>query len=275
MRTVSLFLICVTVFPAISVSRCFARENASPFSLSVRWEAGFLAAGITLNAAGSYALSRVHAPDPGSLHRNGVPGIDRSALNFHSTEADNFSDITVKACVVLPFLAAAGTVCAGGRSAYADALADLVMFAESSLFTIGLTDLAKGVFHRSRPYAYNSSLPLGKRKERNAARSFWSRHSAAAFNGAVFAAYVFQKHHPESGLVIPIWAAGLSAATATAILRVRAGQHFPTDVVAGAAAGSLAGWLVPRMHLRASEHIRIISTTNGQPGIGIGIAGSF
>ena len=31
-------------------------------------------------------------------------------------------------------------------------------------------------------------------------------------------------------------------------LRVRAGRHYPTDVLAGAALGTFIGWLVPRLH---------------------------
>ncbi len=32
------------------------------------------------------------------------------------------------------------------------------------------------------------------------------------------------------------------------VLRVWSGNHYPSDVIAGAAVGSFIGWLVPRMH---------------------------
>jgi membrane-associated phospholipid phosphatase len=46
------------------------------------------------------------------------------------------------------------------------------------------------------------------------------------------------------------WVRGgsLALAAVTGWLRVRAGRHYPTDVLAGAALGSLIGWLVPRLH---------------------------
>lgn len=39
-----------------------------------------------------------------------------------------------------------------------------------------------------------------------------------------------------------------AGAAAVSTLRVVAGKHFPTDVVAGAALGSGIGWLVPTVH---------------------------
>ena len=39
-----------------------------------------------------------------------------------------------------------------------------------------------------------------------------------------------------------------AGAVGVAALRVAAGKHFPTDVVAGAALGSAVGWLVPTIH---------------------------
>ena len=40
----------------------------------------------------------------------------------------------------------------------------------------------------------------------------------------------------------------LTFATATGVLRVMSDQHYATDVLAGMAAGGLAGWLNPKLH---------------------------
>jgi membrane-associated phospholipid phosphatase len=39
-----------------------------------------------------------------------------------------------------------------------------------------------------------------------------------------------------------------AGAVAVGALRVAAAQHFPTDVVSGAALGAGIGWLVPTIH---------------------------
>ncbi len=41
---------------------------------------------------------------------------------------------------------------------------------------------------------------------------------------------------------------GIAAASATAVLRVTAGVHFPSDVVVGALVGSGVGIVVPLVH---------------------------
>lgn len=248
--------------------RAFAAEER-PFTLTPKKEIIFFSTAAITGAAGSYTVSRVHAPNPNTLVKGEVPGIDRVALRLHSREAKDLSNITAGACTALPFLVAASTINPGNRETYREALIDLVMFAESSLLNQGLTQTAKGVFHRSRPWAYDSSLSVQARTERNAALSFWSGHASTAFNGAVFAGYVFQEHHPGSKLIAPVWAVGLSTAAATAVLRVRAGQHFPTDVIAGAAAGSFTGWLVPFLHRNPEGRFRMLSSVDGVPEIGM------
>jgi membrane-associated phospholipid phosphatase len=47
-------------------------------------------------------------------------------------------------------------------------------------------------------------------------------------------------------------------------MRITSGSHFLTDVLAGAAIGSLYGWLIPWLHLRNNnERFTIVPLTNG------------
>ncbi len=48
-----------------------------------------------------------------------------------------------------------------------------------------------------------------------------------------------------------LWAASLSAAALTGYARVKAGQHYPSDVLVGAAVGGAVGILVPALHSTA------------------------
>jgi membrane-associated phospholipid phosphatase len=64
----------------------------------------------------------------------------------------------------------------------------------------------------------------------------------------VFFAGSFARLNPDSGARGWVWGGCLTAAAATGVLRWVAGRHFPTDILAGAAVGATAGWLVPRLH---------------------------
>ena len=71
-------------------------------------------------------------------------------------------------------------------------------------------------------------------------RAFLARTAAVA--GGTLAYF----HHLEHRKWI--WASGLTLATTTGVLRVMSDQHYATDVLTGLAAGSLAGWLIPKLH---------------------------
>lgn len=58
--------------------------------------------------------------------------------------------------------------------------------------------------------------------------------------------------YPDSPWRTPVVAGAYAVAAAAASLRVASGSHFLTDVLAGAALGTLSGWLVPVLHAKAS-----------------------
>lgn len=123
-----------------------------------------------------------------------------------------------------------------------------LMYAESVLWANGFKELVKNLVHRERPYMYFKNPPQEKIDDGDFVRSFPSGHATMAFNGAVFTSYVFAKYFPDSKLKVPVIAGSLSFAVATAVQRVLSGNHFITDVVAGAVLGSVTGFLVPFLH---------------------------
>jgi membrane-associated phospholipid phosphatase len=265
MIPVFLFLACIHS-ASEAASRAGAAETV-PFTLSPRREAVFLAAGSAVSLGGLLLLGRVEPPDRASLDRNDVPRFDRCAIDYHSNAASFASDIIRDAAIGLPVVLSAGIHLAEGGAGKPGFFQDMTMYLESALLSGGLTLLAKGVTERPRPYAYNPDTPDRKVAQKTSARSFWSGHSATAFNGAVFAGYVFQQRRPDSEYVIPVWVFGLASATAASVLRVRAGDHFPTDVLTGAAVGSFTGWLIPRLHRNESGPAAVSPTVNGAPGL--------
>jgi undecaprenyl-diphosphatase len=74
-------------------------------------------------------------------------------------------------------------------------------------------------------------------------KSFPSGHTALAFFTMVYAGMVCRPWRP--------W--GLILAALVGLSRVYVGAHFPFDCVAGAALGSLGGWLAWRLFLRINR----------------------
>jgi membrane-associated phospholipid phosphatase len=265
-RSAYFFLLIICFFLVIPHSS-FSEPTRSPYHLALIRESVFATAGLSLSLAGDRVASRVESPDPLTLNRDHVPFFDRAALDMLSDTAGKWSDRTRDVCLALPLLAAASTLHDRSHESGGEMVTVLAMYIESNFLIYALTSLAKGTFHRSRPYAYNTELTVDVRREQNASLSFWSGHAASAFNGTVFACTVFQSYHPDSPLVKPVWALGLTAAMTTGFLRIRAGQHFPSDVLAGAAVGSFTGWLVPRLHRNESGRVAVIPMASGIPAL--------
>jgi membrane-associated phospholipid phosphatase len=124
------------------------------------------------------------------------------------------------------------------------------MWGETLLLQQATVGLLKGVFGRARPFVYNDDprIPAELKQSRTAVRSFPSGHTATAFAGAVFLGEVFARLNPADPARHWVRGGSLALAAATGWLRIAAGKHFLTDVIAGAFVGSLIGWGVPRLH---------------------------
>ena len=128
-----------------------------------------------------------------------------------------------------------------------------LMYAETMLLTGATVQLVKGLVGRTRPYAYNPDVPLETKTDADARKSFYSSHTAFAFASAVFLGVTYSDYFPGSRWRPFVWAVSLSAAAAVGYLRYAAGEHFPTDILTGAAIGAAIGYLVPALHRVGSE----------------------
>jgi hypothetical protein len=223
-------------------------QSQDPFYLKKSQEFHYLSAGLMVCAIGSYFFLNVPPADVQTLHRENVFGPDRFAIDLSCSGHASASDITRNGAIALPIFLA------GSSIRWKTLYEDMVMYTESVLFLEGFTMFCKGVFRRPRPYAFRSTGPISV----YGASSFFSGHTAAAFNGAVFAGTVFQKRYPDSPWVVPVWIIGLSMATTAAIFRVTSGNHFPTDVLAGAVVGSVTGWLIPHLHRQENRRFSLM-----------------
>lgn len=148
-------------------------------------------------------------------------------------------------------------------------LNDDVVVLESVLLTSAFQVALSYGIERPRPRMYGEDAPLEKRSTANDARSFFSGHTANVFASTVAAARTFQRLG-KPGRAWGVLGAGLAGGTAVGISRVLGGSHFPTDVLAGAAAGAAFGLFIPALH---ATHTRVMPTSFSSGGMGMLVTG--
>ena len=127
-----------------------------------------------------------------------------------------------------------------------------VLLAETITVNWGLTNLAKRAAKRPRPYMYNDNFDIfsiEERRKKNSRMSFFSGHTSMVSAMYFLTAATFANYYPNSRWRPFVWGASISIPALTGFLRVKAGKHFPTDVLVGYAVGALIGGvLVPALH---------------------------
>ena len=256
-------------------------QSLSPYSLKAGREAVLLGAGV-VSYGTAYALNRGLSPLTVSgiqaLKRSNVPRFDQSAIDRYSPKAAQLSDLTLGAGIGLTgvvmisvkapanarpqgtLLGAESRLVEPDYSFFKSELFTVgVMYVETMLLTNGVKSTVKNAFERTRPLAYNPAATLDEKLEKDTQRSFYSGHAANSFATAIFAAEVFRHYHPDSRAKPWVWIGSLGLATGTAYLRYEAGQHFPSDLLVGAAVGSLAGWGIPKLHEKRGGNSQLIN----------------
>ena len=154
---------------------------------------------------------------------------------------DHISSATLMAAVFQPIgMLAAGDVANRWSR-------DIPVMLEATALTLSVNNFVKYLARRSRPedhFCEEEQIVVPCRADTHL--SFYSGHTSAAFVAAVTGGMLADFHRLENRKWI--WASGITLATATGALRVASDQHYATDVLTGVVAGSLAGWLIPKIH---------------------------
>ncbi len=184
--------------------------------------------------------------------RNQLIGLDRAAVtSTPSASATRASNIGLG---ITALFALADPVLSGFRERSVQAgLVDGIMYSETAAITWALTDIVKMAVRRPRPLAYTEAEAHRgdldwSNADTDSALSFFSTH--AALTGAIGATATYLAFTRSKSALRP-WltlALAVGMTSFVSIERVRAGKHFPTDVLAGAFAGAGIGVLVPHLH---------------------------
>ena len=229
----------------LTANLCFGQNSTSPYTINWKKEPIYFAAGGATAGLGFYFRDETPLFTPNeltTLDPQDVNAFDRLAIDLESPWADEFSDVLLIGATLAPGLLLAG------KEVRQDFLKIGVLYGEMFLISGGLAHLSKFTFRRPRPYVFNSGADLSSKQKLNARTAFVSGHTSQTAASMFFAAKVFNDYFPDSKLKPFVWATAATVPAVVGYLRVRAGRHFPTDVMAGYALGAAVGILVPQLH---------------------------
>lgn len=237
----------IKVSLSLLVAIMSARAGEPPLTLSWPVETVLLAGGLAGEGIGQYRVSAMTPPGPADLRRGDLAPWDRFAAGWYNANLATVSTILTVGVTGAMFYADAWDK-ARGHAAWTPVLQDGLILSEALAWSGALNLNARAFQLHPRPLAYDSTNPASERTSRDAGGAFYSGHASAAFLGAAFLATVYPLRHPEFQHPGLLWAGSMAAASSVAILRVASGKHFPSDVVAGAAVGTLLGWGFAKIH---------------------------
>ena len=219
-------------------------EPSFPYHLDIKKDIAIGIGGLAV-AVPAYAIGPINKLTPeqaDALSPNDVNSFDRFAISQTSKEAGIASDILQYTCVGSGVL----STLLFSKFKLKEWGTLSVMFAEAFVWNVGITYSFKNYMSRPRPYVYRDGENGGGGD--SDFQSHISGHTSTAFMCAVFVSKTYSDIFPESKAKWAVWTISLSAATATGLLRVFSGSHFPTDVIHGAFWGSVVGYFIPVLH---------------------------
>jgi membrane-associated phospholipid phosphatase len=140
--------------------------------------------------------------------------------------------------------------------------------AEVAAIAFGVSQLTANVVSRERPYGRTCGTPeLDERSSQCTTNDRYLSHFSGHATLTFAMAAVTCAHHNALGLSgghswIPCLT-GFTAAGATAAFRIAGDMHYATDVLTGAAIGTLVGFAVPAVHYGFGRYRPRASTTGG------------
>jgi membrane-associated phospholipid phosphatase len=237
--------------PAPSSPPLFTRNDAY-------WTGAFLLGSIALSQADGRIARAWVDPD---FHS---PGRDRLARNFAKLQ---------EGTLTLGNLVLYGVA----RLAKKPAMADITFHAAEAVVFGSLTaQLIRGPLGRSRPYVTNYTDAFDFHPFQGFAnfkyRAFPSIHTASAF--AVATVYTLETKRRAPGATWIVGPVAYAIAAGPGIARMYNGQHWASDILAGAFLGTLAGAKVVRYNHVVKPNNRINKFFLGEKNVQLGLSSS-
>jgi membrane-associated phospholipid phosphatase len=198
-----------------------------------------------------------------------VSSFDRYPISRKSNFTDQLSNVAEGAVLAGPLLLDALDVRASGGPwrGYAD---DMLVLAQVVAVNGALNQLVKLTVRRPRPTVYDVPASAPEINQSGSYVSFYSGHTSTAFAVGMTYATTFALRHPDSRSRGQVFGVAALTAGTVGVMRVLAGQHFPSDVLAGALVGSALGLVIPRLH-----RARSVTLAPATGGAALSVIGRF
>jgi membrane-associated phospholipid phosphatase len=231
------------------------------YKYSWRKDGGLLGASIGL-LVGSYIYDRdlntLNETQIGSLDSKNINGFDRGVVGNYSSSAQELSDAFLSGSLLLPM----SLIIA--KPIRNESVGLALLFTETLLVSGALSYTAKALSKRNRPFVYNPNVPLEEKMSKSAKHSFYSGHASLVSSISFFSAKVFSDYFVDSKWKPVVWTTAALVPTITGYLRMRAGKHFPTDVISGIIVGAGVGYFIPHLHKKERKvKLGFSSLSNG------------
>jgi len=246
MRSILLTLL----LTSLSLSVLAQQNPDSPYKFNRKRDIG-LSLGIGALSLTAHYLQRQLPPltelQLSQLDPNSVNTLDRGTIGNWRPSAATASDVLLGTSLLLPY-----ALPLLKKEFHEDRLDLWIMGFQTMVYTDFATTWTKYSVRRVRPFAYipagNDQSLFMKQRESDARYAFFSGHTSGAAVASFYAASIYQAYFPESRSRYVVWGAAILLPAVVGYLRVRAGKHYPSDVMAGYLVGASIGIINPWFH---------------------------
>ena len=199
-----------------------------------------------------------------ALNKNDVNSFDRPVTENYSEKAKATSDYFFYGSMPLPLFLLLD------KDIRKDGARVGLLYVQALGFTGVFYTGGAMIANRYRPITYNPNVPMDVRTSGGNKNSFPGGHPALVATSTFFMAKVYADYHPEMRHKWVLYTLAGGVSLTTAYLRLKAGYHFKTDLIAGVLFGAMSGVLVPTIHknkaLKNSKLALMPNYQNGQGG---------
>lgn len=240
------------------------KSHGQYYTTSFKKDVVPIALGVGLTGIGAVLNNNANDPllaELDLLNIEDLNFLDRGVVLNYSSTAQSVSDVVLYTSATLPFISYFSNKCRTNSGAIA------IMALETALINNGITTIIKSSVQRYRPFNYNPIVDDATKLSSSSKKSFISGHVSTTASFAFLTARIITDIHPEMRHKHLVWITAASIPAVIGYLRIKAGKHFPTDVIGGYVVGAAIGYLIPSLHLVKNDNLDI--STYGAAGLNL------